>query len=544
MSSAPLPRIVPVLLGSSQSDWQDLLSRTGLSSLYDAPLSACDLLSPDRDRLLGELASADVAVLLIGRERLASFTFLVDPDIGKSGSSIAVVPSASDLSAYGPRLALFSEFVSADNPTFLMARLEVITNEVRQGKRPRPGTLHEAWMPYVDTLNLESPSSSPTPDSGRQASANTGNSEQEESLDGPDEDGGYALVSFETISERDFSPFAWDVIMTSRKIGEDRPRPAASMRRLAVAFLIAGQTPESGQHAGNWLWEHVGSSRDSVRRRIEKMYPAVREFQWSLERATRPRGAPVELMTPSYAELIEVARQLAKASQPPGRERRICLRHLVAASLRWRDVDTNLHRFYRGIRLRVDETREALIRSLRSWRVPDDPDAYRRLIHPPLRLEDRARPTYNADQAATVGRDCMDIIHEVEAMADLVSAWSIIPPLSIGLFGEGGSGKSFFMQKMKDRVNQLARFARDSKKPQKECAYYKNIVQVEFNAWHYIEGNLWASLVENIFQNLLLEQDPAAPAGADSEDAITQRRETFLQGARDKSVEADAIEAS
>ena len=37
---------------------------------------------------------------------------------------------------------------------------------------------------------------------------------------------------------------------------------------------------------------------------------------------------------------------------------------------------------------------------------------------------------------------------------------------------------------------------------QRENAFYKRIVQIEFNAWHYVEGNLWASLVEHLFENL------------------------------------------
>lgn len=32
--------------------------------------------------------------------------------------------------------------------------------------------------------------------------------------------------------------------------------------------------------------------------------------------------------------------------------------------------------------------------------------------------------------------------------------------------------------------------------------FYKRIVQIEFNAWQYVEGNLWASLVEHIFEDL------------------------------------------
>ena len=104
------------------------------------------------------------------------------------------------------------------------------------------------------------------------------------------------------------------------------------------------------------------------------------------------------------------------------------------------------------------------------------------------------------------GKDLLDITPDVNALASLVSAWTIEPPLSIGLFGDWGSGKSHFMRQMRTRVDKLSRKARASKLPQKEIGYYKNIVQIEFNAWHYIEGNLWASLVDHIFANLRLSE--------------------------------------
>ena len=101
------------------------------------------------------------------------------------------------------------------------------------------------------------------------------------------------------------------------------------------------------------------------------------------------------------------------------------------------------------------------------------------------------------------GKDLLDIEDDVNALASLVSAWSVEPPLSIGLFGDWGSGKSHFMRQMRRRVERLSRKARKStEKKQNEIGYYKNIVQIEFNAWHYIEGNLWASLVDHIFANL------------------------------------------
>src|SRR5579862_718315 len=109
------------------------------------------------------------------------------------------------------------------------------------------------------------------------------------------------------------------------------------------------------------------------------------------------------------------------------------------------------------------------------------------------------------------GRDLLNIRRDVNALASLVAAWSVQPPLSIGLFGEWGSGKSFFMRQMRRRVTQLALSAQESHKPQRECAFYKNIAQIEFNAWHYTEGdNLWACLVEHIFSNLGLPQDTTA----------------------------------
>jgi len=109
------------------------------------------------------------------------------------------------------------------------------------------------------------------------------------------------------------------------------------------------------------------------------------------------------------------------------------------------------------------------------------------------------------------GPDLLNTTRDVNALSALVAGWNVHPPLSIGLFGEWGSGKSFFMRQMRRRVNALALAAQASRKPQRECAYYKNIAQIEFNAWHYMEGdNLWACLVEHIFSNLGLPQDNAA----------------------------------
>ncbi len=111
-------------------------------------------------------------------------------------------------------------------------------------------------------------------------------------------------------------------------------------------------------------------------------------------------------------------------------------------------------------------------------------------------------------QRARVGqRDLVGIGAEVDAFAYLISAKTLTPPLAIGLFGNWGSGKSFFMQALHDRIDKITKDARDANDAQADIYVYKSIVQIEFNAWHYVEGDLWASLVGYIFQNLRTSHD-------------------------------------
>jgi hypothetical protein len=100
--------------------------------------------------------------------------------------------------------------------------------------------------------------------------------------------------------------------------------------------------------------------------------------------------------------------------------------------------------------------------------------------------------------------DLIDIRDEVDAFARLAASRNAAPPLSIGVFGNWGSGKSFFMEQMHKTVDRLALSARNDAKavPPKPSQFYGEIVQIRFNAWHYIESNLWASLVEYIFNEL------------------------------------------
>lgn len=93
------------------------------------------------------------------------------------------------------------------------------------------------------------------------------------------------------------------------------------------------------------------------------------------------------------------------------------------------------------------------------------------------------------------GIDYLDITKDVNAFARVVAAKSFEPPLAIALFGKWGSGKSFFMRKLKEQISTLS-------SNQADGTYCEGIAQIHFNAWSYMDSNLWASIVTKIFEEL------------------------------------------
>jgi hypothetical protein len=116
---------------------------------------------------------------------------------------------------------------------------------------------------------------------------------------------------------------------------------------------------------------------------------------------------------------------------------------------------------------------------------------------------------YKADQPSeSVGfEDLIGISAEVDAFAYLIASRSLQPPLAVGLFGAWGSGKTYFMDAIQRRIDQLIQAEPIRDKPQHAVPFWKRIVQVEFNAWHYVEGDLWSSLVDHIFTQLNLASE-------------------------------------
>lgn len=249
-------------------------------------------------------------------------------------------------------------------------------------------------------------------------------------------------------------------------------------------------------------------------------------------------SAEAKAITPNVIELFELAQRLAQQTLHDT-DPVISARHLLAALLvldpeegptgaGWR-----LTRIVSSIAHLRSRFYTFIVRSL----PEDDHEAWKSILldhelpkwSPQDQIQDSTtegvvRPTvagFMADE--WTGRDLLGITRDVNALASLVAAYKIEPPLSIGLFGDWGSGKSHFMRQMRKRVELLSQLARNYDKPQNELGYYKNIVQIEFNAWHYIEGNLWASLVDHIFANLRLSEKEPRSFAEERRDELMQK---------------------
>ncbi|MEO7047934.1 MAG: P-loop NTPase fold protein, partial [Ferruginibacter sp.] len=91
-------------------------------------------------------------------------------------------------------------------------------------------------------------------------------------------------------------------------------------------------------------------------------------------------------------------------------------------------------------------------------------------------------------------KDELDFESDVNALASVIAYKEVKPPLAIGLFGNWGSGKSFFMNKLQNRIKDLSQ--------SRQKSFCKEVVQINFNSWHYSDSNLWASLITKIFDGL------------------------------------------
>jgi KAP family P-loop domain len=285
-------------------------------------------------------------------------------------------------------------------------------------------------------------------------------------------------------------------------INEKNPPP------LSFSSLLMGMMMGSDA-LSSWLKSHFESQGVTVDKIATR---SSRSFDQAdvLTRANISR-LPALGTTISARRAIEQAQEVAAAL---GRYRALDIRHVASAY----PILSDWH---------IDDFRELGIDRLEWARAYG---AYMAGVYPAERrywreYADRASPvpltSFSADTYTE--KDLLGIDRTVEALALLIASTRTDTPLSIGVFGQWGSGKSFFMQHLRRRIWNLAgregnRVVSwiEKRKAGKATAndaplYFSQIAQVEFNAWHYSEGNIVASLVDHLFRNLQVVPDASDP---------------------------------
>ncbi|MBK7758762.1 MAG: hypothetical protein IPI35_20665 [Deltaproteobacteria bacterium] len=134
-------------------------------------------------------------------------------------------------------------------------------------------------------------------------------------------------------------------------------------------------------------------------------------------------------------------------------------------------------------------------------------------------------PSYTTDHISGHEKDSLNIAPDVDAFAAVILAKSVAPPLSIGLFGDWGAGKTFFMQKLERRCDEIAASAHRRAEAGEPSAWHSRVAQIRFNAWHYSDADLWASLVTHIFDELARRLNPGTQDIAAARAELIQRLE-------------------
>jgi hypothetical protein len=255
-----------------------------------------------------------------------------------------------------------------------------------------------------------------------------------------------------------------------------------------------------------FLQDHIRGTAGAGR-----MTTVIRQWtEWYGTRTEEPTRSDV---TPAMLALLQQARAIAH--QVGGTDSEIHIRHLAGAVLTL--PESGALALLSDLRVDLPSLKRDYFTWLEEQAVRfgenDDTEEWRRVLGVPA--DQRWMPRFDAEG---FGDDLLNTRRDVNAFAALLAAKNLTPPLSVGLFGDWGSGKSFFMSMLKAQIERNSHRDKET--------FYERIIQIDFNAWHYVEADLWASLVEHIFRNLSLAGEKPLDAENRRNALLSQLNET------------------
>jgi KAP-like P-loop domain-containing protein len=286
---------------------------------------------------------------------------------------------------------------------------------------------------------------------------------------------------------------------------------ADALAVLAEAAKLHRRQPDTWLGFKTVLFALVKSAESSasIKQTVQPIWDAVAKARAPYDQAFAQRfsGQPTgpdflfeDLdISPRVLNTLETARELAIAARArlePGADVKATPLHIAGALLSVRvdaaDEIAALGLDVQALRKALGDHAAAQGESAAVWReILGQED--RLVIGRPINLNsDEPEAVVRADE--TWVNDPLAIRTDVEAFGALLASRDLEPPLSIGLFGPWGSGKTTFLRRLMRAVDSHAKEAQDAGKML--SPYVANIVHVEFNAWHYAESALVSSLVD------------------------------------------------
>ncbi len=104
-----------------------------------------------------------------------------------------------------------------------------------------------------------------------------------------------------------------------------------------------------------------------------------------------------------------------------------------------------------------------------------------------------------------VGPDLLGIRDEVYALADMLLLREVTPPLAVGVLGGWGSGKSFVMHLLRERMDDVRSEVIAPGAGWDDTAaspFVGHIYPIDFNAWTFARADLWAALMQRVLSEL------------------------------------------
>lgn len=285
------------------------------------------------------------------------------------------------------------------------------------------------------------------------------------------------------------------------------------MRALFLGFLAAGQQDRESINFGNtaswfaaWLSTRLGADQIAVALSPEGMTDPEDVFE------SLGDGGFDVVLSHSVRKLLEDAQSISNRTNRPSEFE---ARHLFSAMIESGAVAMEIQRAF-NVTLPDSEfeaLKVELIARINAQPAPGETEALWRAA---LNIADGTPPPpppapdgvsgFSRDSVAAAGPDLLRTGRDAEALARLVCL-DQAAPLAIAIFGDWGSGKSTFMSRLDEAVKEIARAQREDPPEDADPAtpsakFISRVVQIRFNAWQFVDANLWASLTSEFFDQL------------------------------------------